>query len=204
MHRLAFYVCVFYRVCVSVLRPVVSDRFVVPSVRGYCKPTYKHSPLSAFPAAEMYSMSYPLAMLATCVASANAFMATGPVLRASPAPAIARANRTPLKMEAAVEKPKIGALAEKYSGGFAHPATHADDGEIRKILPHRSVLIGMEKSEHDNLRFLRILLRGEAKLVLAVGMICDTSPRILNTLPSTACLRLGPAALLDRAAVTVI
>lgn len=83
-------------------------------------------------------MSYPLAVLATCVASANAFMATGPVLRASPAPAVARANRTPLKMEAAAAKPVIGALAEKYSGGFAHPATHADDTEIRKILPHRS------------------------------------------------------------------
>jgi hypothetical protein len=51
----------------------------------------------------MYSMAYPLAVLATCVASANAFMATGPVLRASPAPAISRAKLGSLKMEAATE-----------------------------------------------------------------------------------------------------
>jgi hypothetical protein len=49
----------------------------------------------------MYSMAYPLAVLATCVASANAFMATGPVLRASPAPAISRAKLGSVRMTAA-------------------------------------------------------------------------------------------------------
>ena len=46
-------------------------------------------------------MAYPLAVLATCVASANAFMATGPVLRASPAPAISRAKLGSVRMTAA-------------------------------------------------------------------------------------------------------
>eukprot|EP00802_Teleaulax_amphioxeia_P024588 Tamp_25305.p1 GENE.Tamp_25305~~Tamp_25305.p1 ORF type:complete len:218 (+),score=61.97 Tamp_25305:1-654(+) len=92
----------------------------------------------------MYSMAYPLAVLATCVASANAFMATGPVLRASPAPAISRAKLGSLKMEAATEK-KVGALAEKYSAGFAHPETFADDSAIRKILPHRYPFLLVDK-----------------------------------------------------------
>ena len=34
-------------------------------------------------------------------------------------------------------KPVIGALAEKFSAGFAHPTPVAGDSEIRKILPHR-------------------------------------------------------------------
>lgn len=92
-------------------------------------------------------MAYPLAVLATCVASANAFMTTGPVLRAAPAPAISRANIGSLRMEAAApaEKKKIGALAEKFSAGFAHPAPIAGDTEIRKILPHRYPFLLVDK-----------------------------------------------------------
>jgi len=50
----------------------------------------------------MYSVAYPLAVLATCVASVNAFMPTGPLLRAAPAPAISRARLAPLRMDAEV------------------------------------------------------------------------------------------------------
>ena len=32
---------------------------------------------------------------------------------------------------------KVGELAEKFSAGFAHPETFADDSKIREILPHR-------------------------------------------------------------------
>jgi hypothetical protein len=152
----------------------------------------------------MYSMAYPLAVLATCVASANAFMATGPVLRASPAPAIARANRTPLKMEAAVEKKVIGALAEKYSGAIAHPATHADDSAIRKILPHRSVPTEIGKCELPGLRFLHMPLSARRGQVgCSLRMIfghCAANSRPV----SINCMQLDSAAELACAAVSII
>jgi 3-hydroxyacyl-[acyl-carrier-protein] dehydratase len=94
----------------------------------------------------MYSMAYPLAVLATCVASANAFMATGPVLRASPAPAISRAKLGSVRMTAAAPTERVvGALAEKYSSAIAHPAPFAGDSEIRKILPHRYPFLLVDK-----------------------------------------------------------
>ena len=88
------------------------------------------------------------AAIATLAAltGADAFMATGPMgLRASPAPAISRAKIGGLKMQATDEKMAVGAKAEKFSAGFAHPEAIAGDSEIRKILPHRYPFLLVDK-----------------------------------------------------------
>merc|ERR1711990_310265 len=100
------------------------------------------------PEAPLRSTMQKTAAIATLAAltGADAFMATGPMgLRASPAPAISRAKIGGLKMQATDEKMAVGAKAEKFSAGFAHPEAIAGDSEIRKILPHRYPFLLVDK-----------------------------------------------------------
>jgi hypothetical protein len=71
---------------------------------------------------------------ATAISGSSAFMSPSPMaLRAGRAPAI-----SPLRM--ADGEAKVGAAAEKYSKAVAHPKPVLVDADIRKILPHRSIL----------------------------------------------------------------
>lgn len=97
----------------------------------------------------MHSSYLLAAVAAASIPFSSAFLPTSPALAArSAAPSLAlspsRAPLSGLRM-ADDDKEPLGAAAEKYSKGFAHPEPVLVDGDIRKILPHRYPFLLLDK-----------------------------------------------------------
>uniref|UniRef100_A0A7S1EJI0 3-hydroxyacyl-[acyl-carrier-protein] dehydratase n=2 Tax=Hemiselmis andersenii TaxID=464988 RepID=A0A7S1EJI0_HEMAN len=124
----------------------------------------------------MHSSYLLAAVAAASIPFSAAFVPTTPSLATRAAPSLSlspsRAPLSALRM-ADDDKAPVGAAAEKYSKGMAHPEAVLGDGDIRKILPHRYPFLLVDK----------VLEYVPGEMAVAVKCISSNEPQFTGHFP---------------------